>query len=267
MINRQNGNFTIILNEIVDNEKLSAKAKGIYLYLQSKKDGWQFYESEIVKNFTDGVRSIRAGVQELLDAKLLLKYQERGSGAGFNKSLWILNPTEDDYKEYDTKCVDTKRDDTLCEDTKPATNKTNSNKTNNNKTNKSKNIQKAENHVYFIERKNNDLFYEYLALRKKMKLSNSETVLKRLIGKVRDYYKKGHSIEEIITNAIVGNWKDFYEPKEATAPKSFKEQDRQRTDEVADAVLNQGFDPFDPKNYESQGEEVIEAQIEGGENV
>ena len=263
MINRQNGNFTIILNEIVDNEKLSAKAKGIYLYLQSKADGWQFYESEIVKNFTDGKDSVRSGIKELIDAKLLLKYQER-KGGKYSNTLWILNPTEEDRNTYPT--ASGKPDDGKCEDAKPATNKTNSNKTNNNKTNKSKNIQKAENHVYFIERKNNDLFYEYLALRKKMKLSNSETVIKRLIGKVREYYKKGHSIEVIITNAITGGWKDFYEPKEATAPKSFKEQDRQRTDEVADAVLNQGFDPFDPANYQGQTD-IIDAQIEGGENV
>ena len=133
MINRQNGNFTIILNEIVDNEKLSAKAKGIYLYLQSKADGWQFYESEIVKNFTDGKDGIRSGIKELMDAKLLLKYQERKSGK-FDNTLWILNPTKEDYEGYQT--VDGKPDDGKSDDGKPATNKTNSNKTNNNKTNK-----------------------------------------------------------------------------------------------------------------------------------
>ena len=134
MINRQNGNFTVILNEIVNNKKLSAKAKGIYLYLQSKKDGWQFYESEIITNFTDGQRSIRAGLQELIDSGLLLKYQP--SGQGFQKALWILNPTKQDYKEYGLAFrADTKRDNTKCADTKSTTNNTNKNKTNSNNTN------------------------------------------------------------------------------------------------------------------------------------
>ena len=70
MINRQNGNFTVISNKVISNPLLSAKAKGIYIYLQSKPDGWQFYEIEIINNFTDGKRSIRAGIQELIDLNL-----------------------------------------------------------------------------------------------------------------------------------------------------------------------------------------------------
>lgn len=42
---------------------------------------------------------------------------------------------------------------------------------------------------------------------------------------------------------------------------SFKEQDRQRTDQIADAVLNKGFNPFDPANYQHQEEEYTDVQL------
>jgi len=42
-------------------------------------------------------------------------------------------------------------------------------------------------------------------------------------------------------------------------PISFQEQERQRTDSIADVVLTQGIDPFDPKNY--QQEEFTDVQL------
>lgn len=131
MLNRQNGKFTIVSNDVINRGDLSAKAKGVYMYLQSKPEGWQFYETEIVKNFTDGKDSIKSGVVELIQAKLLLKYQER-EGGKFSNTLWILNPTEADYSLYSTvsgKPVNGKPDDGKIVTGKPATNNTNSNKT------------------------------------------------------------------------------------------------------------------------------------------
>lgn len=136
MLNRQNGNFTVILNTVVNDQNLSAKAKGIYIYLQSKKDGWQFYESEIIKHFKDGIRSIRGGIKELIDNGYLLKYQERGTTAGFAPAVWILNPTDEDYEIYEgsdsvvIKPVVTKR-----VNREQHTNNTNNNNTDFNKTN------------------------------------------------------------------------------------------------------------------------------------
>jgi hypothetical protein len=43
-------------------------------------------------------------------------------------------------------------------------------------------------------------------------------------------------------------------------PISFKEQDRQRTAQIADVVLTQGHNPFNPSNYQSQ-EEFTDVQL------
>lgn len=58
-------NFTIVSNNIVGDPELSWKAKGIFLYLCSKPDGWEFFMHEIKMNATDGIKSVRAGIAEL----------------------------------------------------------------------------------------------------------------------------------------------------------------------------------------------------------
>lgn len=57
--------FTQIDNSLLNNPKLSAKAKGIYCYLYSKPEGWQFATDRIARDFADGVKSINSGLQEL----------------------------------------------------------------------------------------------------------------------------------------------------------------------------------------------------------
>ena len=59
------GNFTIVPNGLINNTELSAKAKGLYLYLASKPNTWKFYMDEIKTNFTDGISAIKSGIKEL----------------------------------------------------------------------------------------------------------------------------------------------------------------------------------------------------------
>lgn len=66
--------FTQVDNEIVNNAALSWQAKGLMLYLLSKTDGWEFFESEIVKHATNGKGSVSSIIQELID----VGYLERG---------------------------------------------------------------------------------------------------------------------------------------------------------------------------------------------
>lgn len=47
---------------------LSAKAKGIYAYLYSKPDDWDFSVERIVRDFQDGEKALYTGVKELEDA-------------------------------------------------------------------------------------------------------------------------------------------------------------------------------------------------------
>ena len=128
MKNRLKKPYTQKSNSIIENPTLSAKAKGVYLYLMSKSDNWQFYESEIVKNFSDGKHSINVAVKELINANLLVRKQKRVQGK-FNHYEWILNPTETDLSEVGK--TETRKSEFGKLDT-TNTNNTNTNNTNTN---------------------------------------------------------------------------------------------------------------------------------------
>lgn len=66
-------------NEIIFNPNLSLKAKGLWLYMNSKPEGWFFASERIAEECSDGVTSIRAALKELADAGLLT-WKKQGDG-------------------------------------------------------------------------------------------------------------------------------------------------------------------------------------------
>lgn len=66
-------------NEIIFNPNISLKAKGLWLYMNAKPDGWFFAAERIAKESTDGVASVRAALKELADCGLL-KWKKQGDG-------------------------------------------------------------------------------------------------------------------------------------------------------------------------------------------
>ena len=58
-------NFTILSNSVIRDETLSWKARGLFEYLWSLPEDWEFYETEITKHATDGRDSTRSGLDEL----------------------------------------------------------------------------------------------------------------------------------------------------------------------------------------------------------
>ncbi len=57
--------FTQVANGVLHDSGLTAKAKGLYAYLYSKPDGWNFAVGRITAEMADGVDSIYAGIKEL----------------------------------------------------------------------------------------------------------------------------------------------------------------------------------------------------------
>ena len=66
-------------NEIIFNPNLSLKAKGLWLYMNAKPDGWHFASERIAKENAEGITSIRAALKELAQAGLL-KWKKQGDG-------------------------------------------------------------------------------------------------------------------------------------------------------------------------------------------
>ena len=71
--NKLTSNFTIVPNEIVNDSRLSMKAKSIFLYLLSKPDDWDFYIQNIADSCTDGKNAIQTGLKELEEHGYLMR--------------------------------------------------------------------------------------------------------------------------------------------------------------------------------------------------
>ena len=71
--NKLTSNFTIVPNEIVSDNRLTMKAKAIFLYLLSKPDDWDFYIQHIADSCTDGKNAIQTGLKELEEHGYLMR--------------------------------------------------------------------------------------------------------------------------------------------------------------------------------------------------
>lgn len=68
--------FTQVANSLVCDPNLTAKAKGLYTYLYSKPDGWDFAVDRIATEMADGRKSINSGLQELEKAGYLTRSRQ-----------------------------------------------------------------------------------------------------------------------------------------------------------------------------------------------
>lgn len=83
--------FTTIPNSIAQNDELSWKARGIFLYLASMPSNWQFYEVEVAKHASDGRDALRTGLKELENNGYLKRYRKRNEKGQVVDSEWILS--------------------------------------------------------------------------------------------------------------------------------------------------------------------------------
>lgn len=88
--NEVKSNFTAIDNSIVNDETLTWKAKGIYLYLASKPDDWRFYMKDIAKHAKEGMTSLQSGVKELEVKGYLERKHSFDQDNKFVGYVWIL---------------------------------------------------------------------------------------------------------------------------------------------------------------------------------
>ena len=83
--------FTTVDNVVLNNVNLSWKAKGLFVYLWSQADEWDFYETEVVKHSTDGLSSLKSGLKELEEQGYLKRERQRDDKGHFKENNWILS--------------------------------------------------------------------------------------------------------------------------------------------------------------------------------
>lgn len=93
LIKRDRGNYTNVSNNILRDSQLSWKARGIFGYLWSQANEWQFYVNEIATHATDGVKSLRSGLDELEERGYLKRVNRHSDSGNFDGMDWILDDT------------------------------------------------------------------------------------------------------------------------------------------------------------------------------
>lgn len=83
--------FTTVDNVVLNDTSLSWKAKGLFVYLWSQSDEWNFYETEVAKHSTDGIVSLKNGLKELEDQGYLKRQRVRDEQGKFKENEWILS--------------------------------------------------------------------------------------------------------------------------------------------------------------------------------
>ena len=84
--------YTVIDNTSVNDKRLSAKSKGLLLFLISKPDHWFINFKNLTSSFTDGERSIRSGINELIKFGYIVRHHIRNDNGQF---------TSYDYSVYE----------------------------------------------------------------------------------------------------------------------------------------------------------------------
>jgi hypothetical protein len=83
--------FAQVHKYLINDKSISFKAKGIMLYLLSKPDDWQVYETDIRNHATDGQTSVSSGIEELMEAKYLERSRirnEKGHFKGYEYKVY-----------------------------------------------------------------------------------------------------------------------------------------------------------------------------------
>lgn len=84
-------NYTVVDNTFITDNRLSFKAKGILLYLLSRPDNWDVYETDIVNQSNDGIRAVRSGIHELMEVGYIERQQKRSDKNQFAGYEYVVH--------------------------------------------------------------------------------------------------------------------------------------------------------------------------------
>ena len=82
--------FTTVFRSAAQDKRLSLKARGLFLLMQSLPDGWRYTVSGLAALAGTGKDQIRSGLKELTDVGYLVKEQSHDPGGKFSGNIYIL---------------------------------------------------------------------------------------------------------------------------------------------------------------------------------
>ena len=82
--------FTTVFRSVAQDPRISLKARGLFLLMQSLPDNWSYSISGLAAMANTGKDQIRSALKELTDVGYLVKEQAHDSGGKFTRNVFIL---------------------------------------------------------------------------------------------------------------------------------------------------------------------------------
>ena len=86
-LRKEQKGFCQVANKVLNDANLSFKAKGIYAFIESKPDGWNFSGDRISKQTKDGRKSVYNGLKELEEKGYLVRAKNKSGKSEY----WLFH--------------------------------------------------------------------------------------------------------------------------------------------------------------------------------
>lgn len=90
-ITREQGNFSTIPNQLLNDPLISLTAKGLYVFMRGKPPLWNFTIRSMAKQLKEGETAIGSALKELKDSGWV-SYTKHSNGKGVYHLLWSAHP-------------------------------------------------------------------------------------------------------------------------------------------------------------------------------
>lgn len=172
-LTKETTGFTQVSNNLINDNRISLKAKGLYTYLYSKPNNWQFYQKNILKELKESRKAFDNAIKELENFGWLERIRKKGNDGRFSN--------------YDYHLKTSVRKDTLDKSTSvPFTAVDNSNVekgTDNNNTYKS-------NNTYNNKEDKNFIFFKKIIKKYKEPQKIKDSTIEKLYPSLKTKFKK-----------------------------------------------------------------------------
>ena len=214
----KNKDYTVMSNYHFKDKNMSLKAKGLLSLMLSLPEKWDYSIEGLIKLNKDNETSVKSALKELKVLKYLKVSKLTPDKTESGRIEYIYDIYEEPYEKQEGKKqeVEFLPLEFLQVENQGQLNTNILNTNISNTNNKYKGIK------YFDNLELNNLFIEFLEVRKKVKAVNSERAIKALINKLNKYED---SIKiQMIEKSIINSWKDVFEipgtkPIESTTKK------------------------------------------------
>jgi hypothetical protein len=85
-------NYGIAPNSLLNNKEMSLRAKGLFAYIQSKPDGWNFSAERIALSHVEGKEAIMSALKELENHGYLIRQKIHGERGKWEQTYILTFP-------------------------------------------------------------------------------------------------------------------------------------------------------------------------------